>query len=156
MEAWSGYTPFQKAQIRKVVGEISIIVALTAIASILTVGDDDDEEKKVKQKDMSYIHNFLLYQAIRMRSETAAYILPTDLLRILKSPTAMTSTIERAIRLLYQILPWNITEEYERETGVWKKGDNKAWAKFLRLMGYSGYNLTPAEAVKSFEFSLIK
>jgi hypothetical protein len=157
MEAWSGYTPFQKAQIKKVVGEISIIVAFTVIAALLTVDDDDDETKeKVRQKDMSYIHNFILYQAIRMRSETAAYISPQDLLRIVKSPTAMTSTIERAIRLLNQILPHNITEEYERDSGIWKKGDNKAWAKFLRLMGYSGYNLTPDEAVKSFEFSLIK
>ena len=159
MEAWSGYTPFQKAQIRKVVAEISIIVALTAIASILTVGDDDDnedKEKKVRQKDMPYIHNFILYQAIRMRSETAAYLIPTDFLRILKSPTAMTSSMERAIRLLVQVLPWNITEEYERDTGVWKKGDNKAWANFLKFMGLSGYNFNPAEAVKSFEFSLIK
>ena len=160
MEAWSGYTPFQKAQIKKVVAEISIIVALTVISSLLTVGDDDDEDKKgkkkVKQKDMSYINNFLLYQAVRMRSETASYIIPTDLLRILKSPTAMTSSIERAVRLINQILPWNITEKYKQDTGVWKKGDSKAWANFLKFMGLTGYNFNPAEAVKSFEFSLIK
>jgi hypothetical protein len=158
MEAWSGYTPFQKSQIKKVVAEITLIVAFTVIAALLTV-DDDDEDKfgnKKKQKDMSYINNFILYQAIRMRSETAAYISPTDILRIVKSPTAMTSSIERAIRLLHQILPWNITEDYERDTGVWKKGDNKAWAKFLRFMGYSGYNITPDQAIKSFEFSIIK
>jgi hypothetical protein len=47
--------------------------------------------------------------------------------------------------------PWRITEEYERDEGVWKKGDNKAWAKFLKLMGYSGYNTNPDEAVKAFE-----
>jgi hypothetical protein len=152
MEAWTGYTPYQKTQIRKVVADISIITAFTLLASLLTVGDDDDE----KQKDMSYTHNFLLYQAMRMRSETAAYLIPTDFLRVLKSPTAMTSTVERAISLLLQITPWNITEEYERESGVWEKGDNKAWAKFLRLMGYSGYNITPDQAVKSFEFSKIK
>ena len=35
--------------------------------------------------------------------------------------------------------------------GVWDKGDNKSWAYFLKLMGYSGYNLTPEEAVKSFK-----
>lgn len=159
LEAWSGYTPFQKSQIRKVVAEISIIVALTVITSLLTVGGDDDDEKrkkKVKQKDMSYIHNFILYQTTRMRSETAAYLIPTDLLRVLKSPTAMTSSIERAIRLLVQVLPWNITEEYKQDSGVWKKGDNKAWANFLKFMGLSGYNFNPAEAVKSFEFSLIK
>ena len=160
MEGWAGHTPFQKAQIRKVVAEISLIVAFTVLAMVLSVDDDDDEKntrgRKKTQKQQGYINNFILYQAVRMRSETAQYIWPGDLLRILKSPTAFTSTIERAIRLLHQILPWNISEEYERDSGVWKKGDNKAWAAFLKLMGLSGYNLTPEEAVKSFQFTLIK
>jgi hypothetical protein len=156
IEAWSGYTAAQKSQIRKTVGDISIIVAFAVLASMLK-GDDDEEE----EKDKSYKYNFLLYQAIRMRSETASYLpFPGlglgDLLRVLKSPTAMTSTLERALSLSRQLAPWNITEEYERDTGIWKKGDNKAYAKFLRLMGYSGYNLTPDQAVKSFESLSVK
>ena len=159
MEAWSGYTPFQKSQIKKVVSEISMIIAFTAIVSLLSVSDDDDDDKneeKLKQKDMPYINNFILYQAIRMRSETAAYIWLGDAYRILRSPTAMTSSIERGLKLINQVLPWNITEEYEKETGPWKKGDNKAWAAFLKFMGYSGYTLNPDQAVKAFESSILK
>ena len=152
MEAWAGYTPSQKSQIRKTVADITIIVAFMVLASLLTVDDEDEE----KQKDKPYIHNFLLYQSVRMRGETSAYVpLPFlglgDLLRITRSPTAMNSTLERSSRLLIQISPWNITEEYERDEGVWKKGDNKAWAKFLKLMGLSGYNTSPEEAVEAFE-----
>ena len=150
MEAWSGYTAAQKSNIRKTVADITIVVAFMLLASLLTVDDEDDE----KQKDKSKIHNFLLYQSIRMRSETSSY-LPVvgtgDLLRVVRSPTAMNSTLERVTRLLIQMSPSKITEEYERDEGVWKKGDNKAWAKFLKLMGYSGYNTNPDEAVKAFE-----
>lgn len=122
------------------------------LASLLTADEEDEE----KQKDKSYIHNFLLYQSVRMRGETSAYVpLPGlglgDLLRVTRSPTAMNSTLERAISLSRQMSPWRITETYERDEGVWKKGDNKAWAKFLKLMGYSGYNTSPDEAVKAFE-----
>ena len=152
MEAWSGYTPAQKSNIKKTVADISIIVAFMLLASLLTADEEDEE----KQKDKSYIHNFLLYQSVRMRGETSAYVpLPGlglgDLLRVTRSPTAMNSTLERAISLSRQMSPWRITEEYERDEGVWKKGDNKAWAKFLKLMGYSGYNTSPDEAVKAFE-----
>ena len=150
MEGWSGYTPAQKSNIRKTVGDITIVVAFMLLASMLTVDDEDDE----KQKDKSKLHNFLLYQSVRMRGETSSY-LPIvgvgDLLRVVRSPTAMNSTIERTISLIRQMSPWRITEEYERDEGVWKKGDNKAWAKFLKLMGYSGYNTNPDEAVKAFE-----
>ena len=55
-----------------------------------------------------------------------------------------------------QVMPWNITESYERDTGIWNKGDNKAWAAFLKLMGFSGYNMKPGEAVKAFESSFFR
>ena len=66
----------------------------------------------------------------------------------------MTGTLDRFIKFGNQILPWNVTEEYEKKSGIWEKGDNKAWAYFLKLMGYSGYNLHPNEAIKSFESTL--
>jgi hypothetical protein len=97
-----------------------------------------------------------MYELVRMRSETSSYISPKDAYRVVKSPSAMTSTLERSIKFGNQILPWNITEQYKRKTGVWDKGDNKAWAYFLKLAGFSGYNITPAEAVKSFESTLAK
>ena len=116
MEAWSGYTPAQKSNIKKTVADISIIISFMILAGLLTVGDDEEE----KQKDKSYIHNFLLYQSVRMRGETSAYVpLPGlglgDLLRVTRSPTAMNSTLERAISLSRQMSPWRITETYERD-----------------------------------------
>jgi hypothetical protein len=153
---WSTYTPFQKAQISKVLTEITIILALSTLAFILTnvlVNPDDDDREDVQDL---WVYNFTLYQIVRMRSETASYINPIDALRVMRSPSAITSTIDKIIKFMNQAAPWNITEEYKRDTGVFEKGDNKAWAAFLKLMGISGYNIDPEEAWKSFESSFFK
>jgi hypothetical protein len=152
-KAWSTYTPFQKAQIKRTIAEITIILSITAMIMMLTALGDEPDEEAVKK---SYAYNFLMYELVRMRSETASYISPTDAYRVVKSPSAMTSTLERAIKFGNQILPWNITEDYQRRSGIWEKGDNKAWAYFLKLAGFSGYNITPEQAVKSFEGTLAK
>lgn len=154
MEAWSTYTPFQKAQIRRTTAEITILMSMIALITILAfmVGSDGDEDKELKANP---IYNFVLYQAIRMRSETAQYVNPGDLFRVIRSPSAVTSSLERAFKFGNQILPWNITEKYKRKSGVWEKGDNKAWAYFLKLMGFSGNNLDPAQAVKSFKSTIL-
>ncbi len=148
---WSGYSTFEKAQIKRTTAEAVFIISLTALVMVLKAAGDDDEDLK-----KNYLYNFVLYQATRQRSETSAYISPIDAYRVVKSPSAMTGTLDRTIKFTNQILPWNITEEYKKKTGVWDKGDNKAWAYFLKLMGYSGYNITPEEAVKSFEGTLSK
>jgi hypothetical protein len=157
IKEWSTYTPFQKSQIRKVLGEVSIIMTLlTMIGTLMLMAGDDDDEESI---DKTYLYNFINYQAKRMRSETMSY-LPVigaiDIYRLVKSPSAATSTVDRSIKLLDQIMPWNITEEYERKEGPWEKGDSKAYAAFLRVMGYTGNNFNPAEAVKSFESSFFK
>jgi hypothetical protein len=129
---------------------LSIILTLAGLAAILAYafsGDDPDDEAIRK----SYAYNFIMYELVRMRSETASYINPGDAMRVIKSPSAVTGTLERIVRVIAQIMPWNITEEYKRDTGIWEKGDNKAWAYFLKLMGYSGNNIAPEEAVKGFE-----
>ena len=153
---WAGYTPFEKAQIRKVVAELSMIMALATIIMILEAmaGGDDDEEKR----EMPYAYYFMLYQAIRMRSETASYLSPADAWRVVRSPSAMMGVIDRFTKFADQLLfTWDPEKlSYKRDTGVWEKGDNKSWAYFLKVMGYSGYNFTPEEAVKSFKSTFVK
>ena len=66
--------------------------------------------------------------------------------------------MERGIKFVNQLLfVWDSDKlVYQRDTGVFKKGTNKSWAYFLKLVGFSGYNFTPEEAVKSFEGSINK
>ena len=153
IQDWSTFTPFEKAQMKRAIAEITMIITTTAVAAILaSMGDDDDELKD------NYVYNFALYEAIRMRSETASYVWPNDAYRVVKSPSAMTSTLERAIKFTDQFFfTWDPEKlEYQRKQGVWNKGDNKSWAYFLKLAGYSGYNITPETAVESFQGTLNK
>ena len=147
---WGTYTPFQKSQIKKVTAEISLILALYALISILKGLTDDDKNEELKK---SWIYNFMLYQAYRMRSETAQYVSPADTYRIIKSPSAVTGTLERAVKFTDQfIFTWDPDKlDFQRKTGIWNQGDNKSWAYFLKLAGYSGYNIDPSGAIQSFQ-----
>lgn len=152
-KAWPTYTPFQKAQIRKTLTELSIILSTWALILILMAAADDDEDLK-----KSYINNFVLYQAMRMRSETSSYANPKDIWKTVKSPTAAITTVEKLIKFTDQFaFTWDPDKlVYQRKTGVWEKGDNKSWAYFLKLMGYTGNNITPEEAVKAYQGILNK
>ena len=143
---WATYTPHQKANIRKTITEYSIILSLFALITALSAMASDDDDLKE-----NYSYNFLLYEAIRMRSETAQYTSLEDMWRTVKSPTAALTSISRIAKFVNQILPHNITESYQRRTGVWEKGDNKAWAYFIKMIGLPGYNIKPQEAVKVYE-----
>ena len=148
---WSTLDSFQKSQVKRVIGEATIIASLVTLILILTaMGDDDEDLKK------NYMYNFILYEAIRMRSETSSYISPMDAYRVVKSPSAATGTLERLIRFIDQlVLTWDPEKlSYQRKTGVWDQGDNKSWAYFLKLIGLSGYNITPEEAIKGFKGSI--
>lgn len=143
---WHTYSTTQKANIRRMLYELATILSLMGMIFLISrAGDEDDELKE------TYGYNFLLYEMIRMRSETRQYINPIDVYRTIKSPSAALSTVQRFIKFTNQIMPLNITETYERRTGIWNKGDNKAWAYFLKLIGLTGYNIKPQEAVKLYE-----
>ena len=158
MSQWSTLSDFEKAQVRRTLTELGFILALSAlITGLLLMVDDDDEEETKK----SYAYNFMFYQAIRLRSETQQF-LPgfgfKDAYRIVKSPTAMTNTVDHFIKFMDQFLfTWDEDKlSYQRRAGVWEKGDNKSWAYFLKLIGYSGNNITPEQAVKNFQMVLNK
>jgi hypothetical protein len=115
-----------------------------------SAADDDEELKK------SVAFNHVYYQLIRMRSETMTYypvIGFPDAWRMLKSPTAAMGSIDRTTKFLNQfLLTWNEEDlVYQKDTGVFEKGDNKSWAYFLKMIGLTGKNFEPAEAVKGFE-----
>ena len=143
---WSTYDTQQKANIRRFLSEIATILTMVGlIAVLMRLGDDDEDLKD------GYLYNFVLYEAIRMRSETFQYLNPKDAYRTIKSPSAALSTVSRVARFTGQIVPWEITETYKRKQGIWEKGDNKAWAYFIKMIGLPGYNISPREAVKVYE-----
>jgi hypothetical protein len=140
---WSEYTDQEKANLKRTYAELSAIISLSVIAAVIgAAGDDDDDLKD------SWAYNFALYEAMRLRSETMFFVNPADTIRILYTPSSTTFMAQRILKFMNSVLPWNIDEEYQRDAGKFKKGDNKAWANFQKLMGLSGNNLHPDQAVK--------
>lgn len=154
MKNWENYSAFEKAQIRRFMAEIIFIVTLTALVMVLKSMADDDDEEEMKN---SVIYNHLMYQALRLQSETKQY-LPgpgfKDIWRIVKSPSAVITSVDKTVKFINQafVSVYDADERYyKKDTGVWQKGDNKTWAYFLKMMGLNGYDFNPEEAVKGFQ-----
>jgi len=123
-------TPEQKVAFRKTMVDIVALTAIVMITGAMAGGDDDDRKKN------SWFYNQSLLQLRRLEADFKFYLpIPnSDQWRILKTPAVSMSTIERTVGFFDQALPWNITEVYERRSGLNEKGDNKAYAKFKKLI----------------------
>jgi len=127
--------------------EMGTLAILMTLVGILTqmVEDDDDE--------IPTSAYYLLYLMTTLKGEINAFA-PTpgavsDLLRILRSPTAMTNSILRAERLIEQL--FDPFAEYKKDSGVWKKGESKLKVRVLQSLGYSGgVQLDPETAWRNF------
>jgi hypothetical protein len=141
-------SPMEKANVRRALMELSLILVLTiASAALASAGDDDDELKK------NWAYQFALYEATRATSELNFY-LPVvgakDQLRLFTSPSAANGFVEKLYRAVSQTIT-GPTEEYKNKTGWNQKGDNKAYAAWLNLLGFNGNNVNPNQATAIFQ-----
>jgi hypothetical protein len=143
-------TDLEKSNIRRFIAEMGMFTTVTvALALIGFGGGDDDDEKKSK------LHYYTLYELRRMQAELSFYWNPVEAARILRTPTATMSTIERMARFFDQaVLTWDPDKlTYKRRTGLNEKGDNKSWSYFQSLIpALSGVrkSMAPEEAIKFF------
>lgn len=136
-------TDNQKAALKKTGLELTYMLLLGMLVSIL---DDDDEEP-------GYIKAFALYEAYRLQSEMLFYLNPKETLKVLSTPSVTESKIEQTSRFINQLLfTWDSEKlSYERNTGIWKKGNNKSFAYFVKLLGINGYNFNPENALADYK-----
>lgn len=117
-------------------------MGLAMIIRMLIESTDDDDDVML---------NYLLYNAVRMQSETASFWNPHEFLRILRSPTILTTYLERVTKFTTQLM-FDPTAEYKRATGSNDKGDSKLYSRFVKmLLGQTSYSTSPETAVKNFE-----
>ena len=149
----SNLTEVEKVNVRKAAMEMSYM--LTTGVAIMTLssmkgsgGDDDDKARK-----------YALYFSLRLNSEIGFFLAPgdprtllapniLDMYRSFRSPTAGYTIAEKSVRLASQLTdPFAV---YKRKTGKWNKGDNKAVADLMKLIGLTGNTMNPDQAIKSF------
>jgi hypothetical protein len=131
-----GLEPFEEANIRRAFMEISVYTMLGLLIAVLALGDDEDDE------EISAVRWIALYELTKLKKEMGSLMpvptIITDNWKVLKSPSAFNSTIDRTLRFGDQLLTdvFSLSfERYERKEGVFEKGDSKLYAKFLKLFG---------------------
>jgi hypothetical protein len=123
-KAWSkdGYDDFQKSAINKSLYEFGVIIAMFVLIGLIGGGDEDD----------SWLDNEMALQLTRFSADITQYINPSDFIRVIRNPAASINMIEKWLSWFHQL--FNPFEEYERASGIAKKGDNKLYIKTLKLL----------------------
>lgn len=95
--SWNELTLMERSNIRKTLTEVAFMLSTLVLAGIMRgLASDAPEEEKNQ-------YYFAAYQFNRLYSEMAVYFNPMEALRILKSPAASFSMIERLSRLTWQL-----------------------------------------------------
>jgi hypothetical protein len=133
----------EKNNVKRSATELAYIGATALLVMIihsLMENAGDEDKKKLR---------YPLYWTLRLNSELSAFLDPRDTYRSFRYPTAAYGTIDRFLKLAGDV--FSPTEKYERDTGMWEKGDLKILADLFKLMGITGGTANPDELVKVLE-----
>lgn len=152
------YHEHEKQNLRRARREILIVAATGALVillnSLIEGSDDEDEKRNIR---------YFLYLTMRINNELGIYgtigdpqnILglpsPGEMYKTIKNPIPAFGVTDKLIKVLQQMT--DPTAVYERDSGVWEKGDSKLWAKFLKFWGYNGVNFDPENSIKFMQMS---
>lgn len=96
---WRELTDREKSNIRKVVAEFSLYtMTFTAAALLTSLGEDEPDEE---MKNFIFVNSYFMK---RTSSEIGFYWNPAESLRIMRSPAASVSMLEKSIHFLTQLI----------------------------------------------------
>ena len=122
---WKDLAPWQKANLKRAFGEVNAF-SILMLASYLLM-PEGDEDKDDAPWDTIYVIK-------RVQQELGFFMWVPNTLDILKSPAASITTIEVLFKFLEQLA--DPTEQYERKTGKYEKGDYKIEKRFKDLLPF--------------------
>lgn len=144
------YTKEEIQNIRRARAEYLALISLTLIGSLFyslgAEGDDDDDALRGMgylmmrlNSEIKFFHPLAPDSPVQFDSEGAKFNVPLstgfpDWMRILKSPTALTTHAQNLSKVVTQVLE-DPSEVYERSTSLADKGDNKLYINTLKLLG---------------------
>lgn len=137
---WNELTDAEKANIKKAVTELTLIMAAMIASNLLRgmAGDEPDKDKK-KQLYLAAFFTRRVYQ------DLAFYANPFEVPRLLRSPAASVSMLENTGKLLTQATHDLFHLEFERYKNKPHKGDTKLWKDFKQILPF------PFSVIKQYE-----
>lgn len=155
---WKYYSEEEKRNAMKVVIEIGYSMMFLAVISLL--GWDDDDEDKYKKLEENWVQSYLIYQTMLIKSETETFIpIPgmgwDEAYRLVSTPTVALSTLGKYKKLIQHTGLAIIGDEdavYDRDYGVYNKGDYKYLADLYSIFGVKNFLLLnePEQGIKQY------
>jgi hypothetical protein len=148
---------FERENVARAARELAIVFGTGMLAmllnSLMKAADDEDKEK----------FKHLLYLTMKLNQELGAYGTIGDpqnwgipnvqeIFRTLSQPTVAYGTVKRLFKV-YTILTTDPFGEYQKDTGIFEKGDSKLLAALMKLFGITGVNFDPEESIKYMKMS---
>jgi len=141
VQRWPLMSQSERLATMRFLTELGTILALIGLTAALGGGDDD------RYKKFSGDRLFLLALLKGVRSETETF-LPgpgfNELYRKVRNPFIAAPTIGHISQLFvysaYQLFG-DEDAYYKQKSGIWKKGDSKAFATFMKLVGFKASNI---------------
>jgi hypothetical protein len=163
-ENWKDLTLEEKQAMWRVIMEASIIAMLFVL--LLTMGYyDDDRELAIDGEGLDKMDNLkfwkmhLMYLLLRSKSEAenfipAPYLGANEMYNQATSPSLALRTVSNMLQIMEQVGYLAIGDDkafYDRNYGVWEKGDWKIWSKAGKLVGFTGNWLNPDLMLRNLE-----
>lgn len=160
-------TPRYRQNLQRVAADLGQAAILFFIFTVVLGYSGDDKNKQLENN--SWIHNTSILIALRMYSETTAYIpippfgfqeLKRNVLTPFSLPADSVSNFAAIAQLgLYQAAYWMGADGlegnlyYQKDSGYWysNKGDSKLFKYILNTFGHSGYTINPDQYIKQFD-----
>jgi len=112
----SQLTKAELANVIRTLNEIAALSSVIILGMLATRAMEDDDDDK-------WWLNHLAYQALRIRSELAFFIMPTEAMKILRSPAASMAVFENVVKLLGDLSHPLLSGTFEFDVyqqGPWK------------------------------------
>lgn len=156
---WGDMTDEEKQAARRTITELGIILTLALLISLL---GGYDKDRKMDQEGITSVQFWklhLIYQMMKVKSETENFIpLPglgfDEAIRTTKTTSIAWRSLEQitAVAQEFGNLAVNSDSAYfNRDYGIWEKGDLKLLSRMGRLVGFSGNIMHPELLIKNFE-----
>lgn len=145
-------SPQEVKNLKRVYMELAVIAVGALFISM--IGDTPED---LKDHEFATLHLLYLLKKVRSETESLNPIFGiNEIMGVLRSPSIAFTQLGR-YKDFVQHLGGNIlgTEEsyYKKDTGgFWEKGDSKALADALRLLGFNGKTFYPRELIEGFEY----
>ena len=127
-ELYQTLKPHEIANLKKATYEVVMYTFLIILGALIAAMRDDDEERKD-----SRLWNFALYSVDRLATEYRFFTNYSDMMKVLRSPSASISSVSGIMEAINQTILFDITEwpPHHNSLERYKSGSRKGELKFL-------------------------